>query len=117
MHHSLDMSLEAFCTWLCQREHEVVGRPGTCFHSPLALWLSERFGHVYGVDDNLYGRALHDPCVWRVLPRWAVAFVARTEARSLHVLTGQEAFALLADIERMLMSGSRRSQVADGSTA
>ena len=117
MHHSLDMSLEAFCTWLCQREHEVVGRPGTCFHSPLALWLSERFGHVYGVDDNMYGRALHDPCVWRLLPRWAVAFVARTEARSLQVLTGQEAFALLADVERMLLLGGRRSQVADCSMA
>src|SRR5438876_6825613 len=81
MPHSVNISPEAFCAWLCQREHEVVGHPGTCFHSPLALWLSEEFGHVYGVDGNVYGRALHDCRVWRLLPRWAAAFVARTEAR------------------------------------
>lgn len=117
MHHPLDISLDAFCAWLCLREHEVVGRPGTCFHSPLALWLSDLFGHVYGVDGNVYGRALHDHCVWRVLPRWAVVFAVRAEARSAHVLTGQEAFALLVDVEQMLMPGGGRSQVADYSTA
>ena len=113
----MEISQEAFCAWLCQHEYEEVGHPGTCFHSPLALWLSELCGHVYGVDGNVYGRALHDPCVWRLLPRWAVAFVARTEAHSVHVLTGQEAFALLVDVERMLMPGGVRSQVADCSTA
>lgn len=101
----MEISQEAFCAWLCQHEHEEVGRPGTCFHSPLALWLSELCGHVYGVDGHVYGRALHDYQMWRLLPRWAVAFAARTEARALHVLTGQEAFALLADVERMFMPG------------
>ena len=112
----MEISQEAFCAWLCQHEQEEVGRPGTCFHSPLALWLSELCGYVCGVDGNLYGRALHDSRVWRLLPRWAVAFAARTEARSFHVLTGQEAFVLLADVERRLMPGSTRSCMADGST-
>jgi hypothetical protein len=46
------ISLEAFCAWLCAHEHEVVGRSGTWFQGPLARWLSDLLGGVYGVDGS-----------------------------------------------------------------
>ena len=52
-----DSDLDSFCTWLCHREHEIVGRPGMVYHCPLAQWLSECAGHIYGVDSRVYGRA------------------------------------------------------------
>ncbi len=51
------VSLEDFCAWLCTHEHEVVGRSGTWFHGPLARWLSDLLGGVYGIDGPYYGRA------------------------------------------------------------
>ena len=70
-----DSDLDSFCTWLCQREHEIVGRPGMVYHCPLAQWLSECAGHIYGVDGRVYGRASCAYHCWRLLPRWAAVFV------------------------------------------
>ncbi|MFL5627523.1 MAG: hypothetical protein ACJ788_18245 [Ktedonobacteraceae bacterium] len=93
--HPLDMKQEAFRAWLHAHEHEVVGHPGTCFHSPLAEWLSSMTGHVYGVDGKHYGRASWDFQFWFLLPQWAERFAARTERLCSHEVTGREAFAVL----------------------
>ena len=109
----MDISQEAFCAWLCQHEHEVVGRPGTYFHSPLALWLSEVCGHVYGVDDKVYGRASWEYESWFPLPQWAQVFTARSERFLTQVMRGQEAFALLAHVE-LVVSPMRLTTMAVG---
>lgn len=67
--HLADSDLDSFCSWLCEHEHEVVGRSGMTYHCPLALWLSERSGHTYGVDGRVYGRASCAYHCWRLLPR------------------------------------------------
>lgn len=102
--HMLDLGLEAFAAWLAIREHEVVGLPHLCFQSPLASWLSEMTGHLYGVDDGKFGRALWDYCYWRSLPRWACLFSCWLETRQAEVVTGQDAFCVLADVELVLSS-------------
>jgi hypothetical protein len=76
MIHLADGDLDSFCTWLCQREHEIVGWPGMVYHCPLAQWLSECSGHIYGVESKVYGRATCAYHCWRLLPRWAEVFVA-----------------------------------------
>ncbi len=96
------VSLEAFCAWLCAHEHEVVGRSGTWFHGPLAHWLSDLLGGVYGVDGPSYGRACWDAHWWLPLPRWAVLFSTWQDARDGRPVLGHEAFALLARVEKVL---------------
>ena len=103
----LELRVEDFCSWLCRHERESVGQPGMCFQSPLALWLSERTGHVYGVDGFHYGRASWDDCCWLELPRWARLFAARLEHMSASVVMGYEAFAILAHVETALASTRR----------
>jgi hypothetical protein len=98
-----DIDQEAFCSWLCLHEDEVVGHPGMCFQSPLAMWLSEVSGHVYGVDSGLYGRASWDYRCWLRLPRWALLFTRRVEAWPLCDITGAEAFTVLAQVEIVLV--------------
>jgi hypothetical protein len=66
--HLIDSDLDSFCTWLCQREHEIVGRPGMVYHCPLAQWLSESSGHIYGVESRVYGLATCDYHCWRLEP-------------------------------------------------
>ena len=89
--HLADSDLDSFCSCLCEHEHEVVGRSGMTYHCPLALWLSERSGHTYGVDGRVYGRASCAYHCWRLLPRWAEVFVAwspGTGLSSSHRLRG-----------------------------
>src|SRR5437763_9230542 len=69
-----DVCLEAFSTWLVNHEHEVVGYKGRCFDSPLARWLSDLAGHLYGADERRDGPAVWEDCSWRPLPRWAPVF-------------------------------------------
>ncbi|HEY6407340.1 MAG TPA: hypothetical protein VIY29_07730 [Ktedonobacteraceae bacterium] len=99
----LDINQEAFCSWLCLREHTLVGQPGTCYQSPLALWLSEVSGHVYGVDGSVYGRATWDYRCWLYLPRWALLFTRRVEVCAVGAITGAQAFAVLAQVEMALV--------------
>jgi hypothetical protein len=98
-----DINQEVFCSWLCSREHEVVGCPGMCYQSPLAFWLSEVSGQVYGVDGSVYGRATWEYRCWLRLPRWALLFTRRVEAWPWDAITGAEAFAVLAQVELALM--------------
>jgi hypothetical protein len=95
-----DLQIEAFVTWLCQREGALVGRPCSFYHSPLACWLSEYLADgVYGVDGQWYGRALHDCRCWRLLPRWAVLFSSWLESLTSLPVTGVEALDVLARVE------------------
>lgn len=94
-----DVCLEDFCSWLCCHEHEIVGYPSSCYHSPLARWLSERSGYVCGVDGEWFGRALYDCQFWRLLPRWAVVFASYLERVSVVPVTGLEALEVLARVE------------------
>lgn len=98
----LDVCLETFVVWLVDHEHEVVGIPRLCFGSPLARWLSEMTGYIYGVDDGRFGRALWDDCYWRPLPRWAQVFSAWSDMHPQEIVTGQDAFCVLAQVERVL---------------
>lgn len=96
----LDLCVERFIEWLSEHEFETVGTPGLCFSCPLALWLSDLVGHVCGVDGRRYGRASDDLPYWRWLPRWAAMFTVLVERYSFRVLTGTEAFVVLAEVER-----------------
>ena len=98
----MTIDLDGFCTWLCEHEHDEVGKPGIWFHSPLAFWLSEVSGHVYGVDGAMYGRACWDACRWLPLPQWAVLFSARVEQWMGRGMVGADALTVLADVERSL---------------
>ena len=96
---SLNIEMDVFCSWLCQHERDVVGHPGTWFHSPLACWLSEMTGHTYGVEGRLYGRALYDTRYWLLLPRWAAVFTSWVEVFASRPITGAEALEVLARVE------------------
>jgi hypothetical protein len=95
--------LDAFITWLCRSENEVVGYLGTWFHSPLARYLSEVTGHVCGVDGKRYGRALNDYRRWLLLPRWAELFTVLVESSPYRPVTGYETLLILAQIELALV--------------
>lgn len=96
----LTLQLDDFCSWLCEKELQVVGFPCAWFGDPLAEWISSQTGHIYGVDGKVYGRALYDVCHWRRLPRWAQLFVLWIEKYAHRALTGFEALGILADIEQ-----------------
>ncbi len=100
----MEISLDAFVSWLCSHEDDVVGVPGTYFDAPLARWLSEMTGHVFGVDGQWYGRASSEYGRWRLLPRWAEVFCAWAESRTYRPLMGREALDVLAQVELMLSS-------------
>jgi hypothetical protein len=97
-----EYDLDAFCQWLCEREHVIVGRPGMIFHCPLAHWMSEITGHVYGVDGRVYGRACIQYQRWLLLPRWAEVFVAWSESVAFRPITGMQALMILAGVEMTL---------------
>lgn len=96
------IDLDDFCGWLCEHEHDEVGRSGIWFHSPLAVWLSEMTGALYGVDGGVYGRACWDEQCWLPLPRWAVVFSSRVEQWMGLTMVGSEALEVLAQVERTL---------------
>jgi hypothetical protein len=100
----VEISLDAFVSWLCVHEHEVIGLSGKCFDGPLARWLSEKTGHIFGVDGKWYGCASSEYGRWRLLPRWAEVFSMWMESRAYRPLTGIEALDVLAHIELTLSS-------------
>lgn len=97
-----EVCLEAFSAWLVEHEQDVVGYRGRCFDSPLARWLSALAGHLYGVDEGRYGRAVWEDCYWRPLPRWAHLFSAFLDAPVPATVTGRQAFGVLAQVELVL---------------
>ncbi len=97
-----EVCMEAFCAWLVAHEQEIVGYTGRCFDSPLARWLSDLAGHLYGVEDGRYGRAVWDDCYWRPLPRWAGIFSRWQESPIVEAVTGLQAFRALARVELAL---------------
>jgi hypothetical protein len=111
----VEISLDAFVSWLCLHEDEVIWLSGKCFDAPLARWLSEMTGHVFGVDGKWYGRALSEYCRWRLLPLWAVVFCVWTESRAYRPITGIEALEVLAHVE--LVVGSNGVSLACSAAA
>lgn len=99
---SFDIDIDRFVSWLCLREHEVVGCLGTWYDSPLARYLSERTGHVFGVDGKRYGRPSSDYRRWLLLPQWAEAFSSLVESCPCRPVTGYETLLLLAHVELAL---------------
>ena len=99
----IEIDIEAFETWLCFHESDIVGTPGMWFHSPLAIWLSEMYGHIYGVDTRCYGRASSESTQWRWLPTWAQHLQSHLTCHELHAITGEVAFAALAEVEQTLL--------------
>ena len=97
---AVPIELDVFCSWLCEHEHDVVGEPGIWFHTPLALWLSEVTGRVYGVENGTYGRPSWELCRWLPLPQWAVLFTNRIEQSISRAVNGAEALEVLAMVER-----------------
>lgn len=87
-----------FCAWLCEREGVIVGQAGTWFASPLSLYLQDRTGHLYGVDGSHYGLAAGLDQCWE-LPGWAKRFYALLERQRATLLTGRDAFEVLALVE------------------
>jgi hypothetical protein len=99
----VEVELEAFVSWLCLHDgNEAVGFVGTWFDSPLARYLSEVTGHLYGVDGQRYGCALHDYQCWPVLPCWAERFSYWVESCPRRPATGFEVLEVLAGIELAL---------------
>ena len=100
-----ELCIVEFVNWFCLHDTDIVGRPCSCFSSPLACWLSEFFGDgVYGIDGQSYGRALHEVWCWRRLPRWAVLFATWLERIASRPVTGREALEVLARVELALWS-------------
>lgn len=96
----MEIDIDAFATWLIFHERDIVGTPGMWFHSPLAVWLSEMYGQIYGVDTQRYGRASLETERWSWLPRWAQHLQSRLACHELHAITGEVAFVALADVEQ-----------------
>jgi len=102
---SVLVELEAFVSWVCLHTgDEVVGSVGTWFDSPLARYLREITGHLYGVDGRRYGCALSDYQRWLLLPRWAELFTAWVESGPRRPVRGDEVLEVLARIELVLRS-------------
>ena len=73
-------------------------RPAACFDSPLARWLGEVTGHVYGVDGEKYGRACWEYEQWLPLAWWARLVMARLEAGSSRMLTCSQVMAFVTEV-------------------
>jgi len=97
------LSIKKFHVWLSIHATEIVGQAGTCFLSPLAIWISEEAGHLYGTDDLFYGRAATDYSSWQMLPKWAECFNAPLERIAFHPVTGSEALQELAHIKTTIV--------------
>lgn len=99
----LRCDLDDFFLWLASFSPDaLVGQPGRYFHSPLALFLSEKAGHVVGEDGRRYGRAVVDPCFWCELPRWAQLFASLAERSHCPALLAYDAVGLLVEVETRL---------------
>ena len=97
---------ELFFLWLVSHEtNGVVGYPGRCFHSPLALFFSQQSGCVIGEDGMRYGYAHIDIDRWNMLPRWAQWFALLCERSFGCALSAYEAVEVLAEVEVMLGRG------------
>ena len=108
-----DIKQEVFCSWLCSHEHTAFEYPASVFSSPLARWLSDVTGHLYGVDGFVFGSALLEEQYWKPLPCWAKMFVARLDAYAVRPLSGSEVFVLLAGVEvALVQAGARRQSVS-----
>ena len=105
-----DIKQEVFCSWLCTHEYTVFAFPASVFRSPLACWLSDVTGHLYGVDGFVYGSALLDERYWKPLPCWAKMLVARLDACAVRPLSGSEVFIILASVEVALVHVGTRQQ-------
>jgi hypothetical protein len=108
----LDLSLEAFVTWLCEHSQVCVGLLGSWLCSPLVVWLSDACGSACWIDAQCFGR-LSSP-VRVCLPDWARLFLLRTDLYGGFVeATGTEVFDILADLEwSSLVTGGRYEQVS-----
>ncbi len=101
MNEGLLFDIDAFCSWLAEREADIVGYPGIGYSDPLSEWLSSVASRLYGVEGAVYGPIALDDCYWRRLPLWARLFFNFTERYMfLRPVTGAEAFQALAEIER-----------------
>jgi hypothetical protein len=98
----VNIELEAFLSWLCLHESEEVGCLGRWYDSPLARYLSEVTGHVFGADGRRYGCASSEYCCWLLLPRWAEVFTSWVESSPYRPVTGYEALEVLACVELAL---------------
>jgi len=105
-----DIEQANFCAWLCAQENMVFPAPASIFGSPLACWLSEVTGQLYGVDGEVYGLALCEEAYWKPLPCWAKLLVARLDACVARPLSGFEVFVLLAGVEVALVHLRTRRQ-------
>lgn len=102
MNDGFSVHFDDFCAWLCEKEHEVVGRPGIGYSDPLSEWLSTLAGRVCGIEGNVCGPISLDDRYWRwLLPLWARLFFTFTERYMFaRPMTGREAFDVLAHIEQ-----------------
>lgn len=108
-----EFTIERFGAWLCDhREDELVGEAGRCFSCPLALWLSEIYHCVYGVDVTTYGPASLHTWQWKRLPRWAIAFTYHLDTMGFRPLTTLDALDALAHIECVVHLPSAQLQRA-----
>jgi len=102
MHVRLD--LEEFFLWLASYSpNDLVGQPGRCFNSPLALFLSSKSGCVMGEDGKRYGRAIVESHLWRFLPLWAQVFASLTEHALGSSLSAYDAVVFLVQVETLLV--------------
>jgi hypothetical protein len=99
------LGIDAFVSWLCEHEGRFVGIPGRYFESPLARWLEETYGRVYGVNEYCCWLASDEQRLFR-LPAWARLFVVQSERMAYRAVTGSEAFMMLACIEERLSRGT-----------
>jgi hypothetical protein len=94
------LSFDAFVSWLCERESQVIGWPLIWLCDPLSEWLTAVTGQVYGVEENRYGPARVDTCAWSYLPAWAQAFATYGDRYYYkRAMTGADALAVLAMLE------------------
>jgi hypothetical protein len=100
------LSMEAFAAWLCEREGQIVGVPGRLFGSPLAYWLEQTYGRVYGVNEQCCWLASDERQLFR-LPLWTRLFILHSErVKPFEALTGDEAFTILACIEERMCAST-----------
>src|SRR5579859_6457686 len=108
-----EFTIERFGAWLCDhQEDEQVGEAGRCFSCPLALWLSEVYHCVYGVDGTTYGPARQHTWQWKRLPRWAIAFTYHLDTLGFRPLTTLDTLAILAQVEFIVHTQQTFSQAA-----
>src|SRR5258707_14509503 len=101
MHVRLD--LEEFFLWLASYSpNDLVGQPGRCFNSPLALFLSSKSGCVMGEDGKRYGRAIVESHLWRFLTIWEQVVACLTVNDLGSSLSAYDAGVLLFHVATLL---------------